>query len=104
VLQQTTARNMFPPKPTKQRQRGVRKPQIAFRAPEHLERYIEGAESGGYTKTQVVIRMLEVAKDAAEGLGNDWFEIERIAAVEKTTPGVVLARLAKAGLERRPKK
>lgn len=100
----TTAANVFPKKQTRQRQKGSPKPLWAFRPPLALQQYIEAAEAGGYDRTEIIIRMLEVAKDAADTLGVDWFEIERLANVEGVTPGVILARLAKTGLDKRPKK
>lgn len=94
---------MFPPKPKKERERGVRKPQIAFRVPQHLEDYIEQAKQGGWTQTEVVLRMLELAKDVAEGLGADWFQVEAMAGTEKRSAGAVLAALAKVGLSKAKK-
>jgi hypothetical protein len=102
-----TRHDLFPPKAEKQqRQKGIRKPQIAFRVPEYLEAYIEAAVEGGYSQTEVVVRMLGVAKDAAEALGEEWFEIERAALGSGATPGTMLGRLARVGLlqERKSKK
>jgi hypothetical protein len=104
---QATSRHVFPPKAEKQqRKRGVRKPQIAFRVPEYLEAYIEAAVQSGYSQTEVVVRMLGVAKDAAEALGEEWFEIERAALGSGATPGTMLGRLARVGLlhERKARK
>jgi hypothetical protein len=104
VASRTSAANVFPKKQTRQRQKGSPKPLWAFRPPIAVQEYIEAAETGGYDRTEVIIRMLEVAKDAADALGVDWFEIERLANVEGVTPGVVLARLARSGLDKRLKK
>lgn len=97
---------MFPPKVVKQtRKRGERKPQMAFRAPRDLQDYVDAAEDGGYLKSHVIIEMMRVAKEVAEGLGPEWFEVERLAKVEQSTPGKVLAGLARDALKRRaPKK
>ncbi len=101
-MKKRTPRHLFPTKPGQQprRQKGGRKKQMAFRPPQELSEYIESAEATGRTLTEVLIKMLTVAKDCAEGLGVDWYELERLASVEGTTPGAVLARLAKAALKR----
>lgn len=94
------SRKMFPTKPGSKRVRGIRKKQLAFRPPDDLRAYIQRAEvAGNRTTTEVLIKMLQVARDASEGLGVEWYEIERQAAVEGTTAGVVLARLALAKLK-----
>lgn len=96
-----SVRRVFPPKGQKQkRKKGVVKDQMAFRPPADLRAYIEAAEDGGYTKTEILIRMLGMAKDAVEALGPEWFEIERLAATERTTPGLMLARLAQDALKK----
>lgn len=99
---------MFPPKAEKNqpRKKGVRKSQIAFRVPEDLDAYIETATEGGYSQTEVVVKMLRAAKGAAEALGPEWFEIEHAAQLSGTTPGTMLGRLARIGLlqEKKAKK
>lgn len=93
------SRKMFPPTPGQKRVRGVRKKQLAFRPPDDLRAYIEKAEkASSRNTTEVLIKMLQVARDVADGLGVEWYEVERLAAVEGTTPGVVLARLARTAM------
>jgi hypothetical protein len=93
---------VFPPKVAKQtRKRGERKPQMAFRAPGDIQSYVEAAEDGGYVKSQVIIEMLRVAKEVAENLGTEWYEVERLAKLESSTPGKVLASLVHEALKKR---
>ncbi len=89
---------MFTPKkPTQPKGEST---QIAFRVPKDLERYIKDAEALGYSKTEVVLRMLGVARDASDELGGLWTEVEKRATDGETRPGVVLGRLAKAALKK----
>ena len=89
-------RAMFTPKSEKKtRVRGVEKARYTFRSPPDLDHYIKSAEEGGYDKTEVIVRMLTLAKDVADQLETDWLEIERRAALEKVRPGVIVGRLVK---------
>lgn len=100
---------MFPLKPEverSQRKKGGRKRQVAFRAPDDLNAYFEAAIDNGYTLTEVLLKLIRSAKGAADELGDDWVEVERLAAQEQTTHGQMLGRLARIGLlqHRKPKK
>lgn len=103
--------NVFPPRPgsgPKVRQRreegDLRKiKMIGFRPPPELLGFIEKREADGYTKTAVVLRCVELAKEIIETMGDDWWEIERRGNVEKVGPGVVLGRLAQQMLGPRKK-
>jgi hypothetical protein len=94
---------MFPKRPgsgaRQQRSVGKKKPAASFRIPDHLLKRVLDAEAKGYTRTHVILQMMEVASDIADALGPDWWEIEKRAAQEGTSPGVVLAHLAVAALE-----
>lgn len=89
---------MLPPRPGKHRVRGVVKPQVAFRLPEHLQEVFEAKEKAGYQKTEIVLEMMQVAHDMATSLGDEYYEAERVAKVEGTTTGLILARWAKVGM------
>ncbi len=74
----------------------------AFRPPADLDAYIEKeVAEGGIGRSSLIIHMLETARDVRLELGDDWHEITRIAAVEKSTPGKVLARLVKQGMKKK---
>jgi hypothetical protein len=81
------------------REAGKRKPAITFRVPDHLLDFVLDAEDAGHTRTAVVVRMMEVARDAAAALEEDWWELEKLAARENSTPGTILGRLARETLE-----
>lgn len=101
-MKQGSGRRVFPPKTGKQtRKRGERKPQMAFRAPKDIESYVHAAEDGGYQKSQVLIEMLRVSMDAAQELGPEWFEVERLAKVESSSPGKIVGGLVREALFRR---
>lgn len=104
----TRSERVFPPKPPvpkarQKRQSGDQKKvkQIAFRPPPELNEYIEKSEAGGYTKTAVVLRSMQIARDAVETLGDEWWEIEKRANLEGVGPGVILGRLALEALAKR---
>jgi hypothetical protein len=78
----------------KKRKVGVRKPMVAFRCPDDLLRYIEGHQNERVGRTDVILKLLQVAKDADETMGDAWWEVERRANVAGVLPGVILGRLA----------
>ncbi len=92
-----------PPRPGKLRKRGERKPQVAFRAPKHIEELLERREREGHSKTDTVLDLAQLAYDIQAELGPDYFEIERISKVEGLAPGKIIAGWARSTLERRRK-
>lgn len=101
---QAARRGMFPPRRTRApqtRSRGKRKPQFFFRPPDHLRDHIEDVEQAGYTRTEVIVKMLDFAKDAADELGADWYALEHRAAVDGTTPGTLAGQILKQSLKKR---
>lgn len=96
-------RTMFPGQPGGgQKRSGERKErQYAFRPTRELEDFVEGKVEAGYKITAVLLQLSTVGKDVAEEMGADWFEVERLAAVEGIPAGRMLARLAKDALKRR---
>ena len=95
---------MIPSGPGKKRQKGVRKPLVAFRCPDDLLAYIRANESDRVDRTDVILKLLQVAKDAGETMGARWWEVELTANVTHTPPGVVLGHLAVEALDARAKK
>lgn len=98
---------VFPPRSSGAKQRQPREEgdlkkvkMIGFRPPPELLSFITEAEAAGYTKTAVVLRCVEIAKDVIDAMGDDWWEVERRANVEKVGPGVVLSRLALEALKK----
>lgn len=93
-----TRADVFPPgrKTRQKRASGADKKvtQIGFRPPPDLVDYIEKNEAAGYTKTAVILRAVTIARDTAEQLGDEWWEIEKRANMEGVGPGVILGRLA----------
>lgn len=98
-----SARTMFPKKPgaeTRQRRDDANpKPHFAFRPPVRVQEYVLAAEEGGHSRTSVLVKMLETSMDAADELGLDWWELEKMAALEGVPVGRVLGRLAREQLQ-----
>lgn len=97
---------MFPKKdgPKGRQQRNDKTPkeaQIGFRVPLDLLAYINEIEKEGYSKTEIVLRFLYLARDVVEGLGPEWWDVEMKARKEATSPGKALAELARAGLKKK---
>lgn len=98
---------MRPPRTTVQRERtrGKRRKQIGFKPDELLEQYLESeATTQGWTITTVVVDMLETQRQLEEVLGDDWWEIEKLALTERASKGQVLAGLVREALARRSKR
>jgi hypothetical protein len=87
-----------PSKSGKRRKKGVRKPLIAFRCPDDLLTYIQSKETDRIDRTEVILKLLQVAKDAAETMGPLWWQVEYRANMDEVFPGVVLGQLAIAAL------
>src|ERR1051326_6559382 len=85
------------------KERGNPRKVVSARLGSALQTFVEDAEASGMTATGVVLRALEVAKDITEAMGAEWWELEKIASVEKSSPGKVLAQLALEILKRRKK-
>lgn len=81
---------------------------LTFRADADVEAYLDRARASGFSKTSVMNRSVRLMRDASDGLDDLWWEIERLAKVEGTTEGAVVARLVRLALEsestRKPKK
>lgn len=109
AVQRSWIHVMFPPKsgPKGRQTRTEGDPkdeQISFRAPKDLLEYVNTIKKLGYSKTEVVMRLVYIAKDAAEELAESWWDIEGAANREGITPGRALARFAIAGLKAAEKK
>lgn len=102
------ALKLFPPKnPGERRARNDETPkgkQIAFRPPPDIAEFLKGMEEIGYSKTAAVLRMLYLAKDVSDALGDQWWEVESRALREKCSPGAALAAYAAVGLKAEKKK
>jgi hypothetical protein len=72
---------------------------IGFRPVPELREWIDANATGGRTQTAVIVRALEIARDAGEVLGVEWWEVEKQANIKGTTPGAVLGALALAALQ-----
>lgn len=84
------------------RVRGKRRGLVAFKPDSALEEYLRTeATIQGWSLTSVVLDMLTTQRDIEESLGDDWWEIERLANVERIGKGTVIARLALEGLRHR---
>ena len=89
----------------KKRKVGVIKPMVAFRCPDDILSYIKSRETDRIGKTDVILKLLQTAKDAGDVLGDQWWEVERRANVAGVLPGVVLGQLAlEALVGKKPKK
>lgn len=106
-------RGMFPRRAgadtaQQRRERGNPKPGVNFRLPPDLLKYVHEQAAKGYTKTAVILALLDIARCADETMGLAWHDVEKMADAESVAPGVILGRLALLGLEvdraRAPKK
>jgi hypothetical protein len=100
---------MIPTQPPKKKQKGVQKRVMTLRLPQDVDVYVSSLVQKGAFQTEAVIKCIRIARDAAEGMGNLWWEVERRANVGGTTPGAVLGQLALASMaseeaSQRPKK
>lgn len=96
----------FPPAEKPARQRGNPRPIRAFRPLRDVEQYVnertEKDAATGKPKVEFTALMNEVVRlfmDVERELGDEWWEIHRRAAVDKTTPGVVIAKIVKQSLK-----
>lgn len=95
---------LFPQRGTPRKAGGAKK-LLAFRAPDYLHQYILGVEKRGYEKTEVLLEMLDLAKDAGEGLSDEeWFAVDSEARRMKTSRGNAMASLVKEAIEARAAK
>jgi hypothetical protein len=77
---------------------------MAFKPDEDMDRYIrDEAETQGWTVTTVIEDMLKTQKELEEVLGDDWWEVEKLAFVEKKSKGQVLGELVRSGMSSRLK-
>jgi hypothetical protein len=74
-------------------------PRVNFRLPKHLQKPVRNGEANGHSRTQVVVRMMEVGSDVAEEVGDDWWELEKRAMQEGSSPGRVAGKIVKAFFE-----
>jgi hypothetical protein len=98
-VQSHRGRELISTPPGKRRKKGVRKELIAFRCPDDLLVYIRAQESERVGRTDVILKLLQVARAADEVLGPQWWEVERRANVAGVPPGKVLGELALAALD-----
>lgn len=93
---------LFPPRSGPKRRRArsdSTQEQIAFRVPPDLMAYIRKIEGLGYSKTDAILRLVEVARDAVDELDAAWWDIERAAHTAGITAGRALARYALTGIK-----
>lgn len=95
---------VIPSQPGKKRQKGVRKPLVAFRCPDDLLAYVESRQTDRIGRTDVLLKLLQTAKDAGEVMGDQWWEVERRANVAGVMPGTILGQLALEALGTRNKR
>lgn len=91
-------------RPVKTRVRGVRMAQVAFRIPADMKDELDERAQAGFSKTDVVLAMLQMGLDVTRGLGVDFYEVERRAKVAGVPTGEVLAGLVQAALGTEAKK
>lgn len=96
-------RAVIPSHPGKRRKKGVRKPLIAFRCPDDLLAYIQSKESDRIDRTEVILKLLQTARDAAGVMGDAWWEVEKRANVTGVFPGTILGQLALEALSNEKK-
>lgn len=89
------------PRPGRQRQRGVKRPYVGLRLPQHLADHIDAKVEQGVKKTDAILDLIQLGKDLEEAMGSDFWELERLAKVEGVMPGTLLGRIAKASLNKR---
>lgn len=95
----TRKQRVIPTQPTKKKQKGVQKRVMTLRLPQDVDVYIGSMVQRGAFQTEAIIKCVRISRDAADGLGQWWWEVERRANVAGTTPGAILAQLAMAALD-----
>lgn len=101
------AESLLPPRTRRPRQEGNPRPFWGFRPTAELMAFVDAKlAKERLEKSGVLVYMLEVAMSLMQELGDDWYEIERLAKVGDSSPGAVIARLIKDALhpQRKPKK
>lgn len=94
---------VFPPGTGRIRKDAPKKA-VNFRCPVDLLDYLDGSQSGTLDRTDVIVHALTTYKDLVQGMGDLWWDVMKVSAIEKVPPGEVLARLALAGLGSHKKK
>lgn len=95
---------VFPQKKSKARQIGHPKPMWTVRPPQNVEEWVNDRVRRGYVKNQVLGELMELGIDMIDGLGADYYEVERRAKVEGVSVGTIVARLVKEALSPSEKK
>lgn len=90
------------PMPHKDRPRGHPSEQVVFRCPKELLETVEAL--GRRSRTDAIVELLDLARDAREALGERWPEVVSLAAREQVSDGAALAQLARESLESKGRK
>lgn len=91
-------KRVFPIKPGKTRQRGVKKPSVGFRAPDDIVTWLEELQQSGADKTEAIVTSLRLGREVAKRMGDKWYEVEYRARRNSLEPGAMLADLAMAAI------
>lgn len=70
----------------------------SFRLPQSIKDYLANSEASGYSQTEVVVMAIEMIRDVAEVMGDDWWDVLKQASIKKVSYGKVLGSLALEGL------
>ena len=82
-----------------------RPPMLSFRCPTALRKRIEEmAKARGYSRTVVIVRLLEFGLDLLPALESSWATIEDYAREERLPFYEAVARLASEGVSTKGKK
>jgi hypothetical protein len=98
--------SVFPPDhdSKKRRQRTVKGKKLekpfVFLPPDDLRSWVQSRETGGRTRTAVLVRCLEIARDSGDALDVDWWEVEKHASINQLSPGEVLGALARVAIRK----
>lgn len=101
--EQQGANYLFPPK-TGPKGRQPKTPgapktrQVNFRPPPDIEAYLRQNAELGYSRTEVILKLLYLAKGALDELGSLWWDIEKAANQGGTPHGKALGQYAALGL------
>lgn len=83
------------------RQIGSPRPMWGFRPTASVQAYLEAMPG---ERSANIVELLDLVVHLRDGLGVDFWEVERLAKVEGTSTGAVLARLVKASLAAKGRK
>lgn len=97
--QQSRAKVSLPPGTRRPHQKGNPRPFWGFRPTAGLEAFVSSyLVKERLEKSGALVYLLEISSEVIEELGPLWYEVERMAKVEGTSPGRVLARFAREAL------